>query len=122
MEHGIEIVKGIGIALVTTLICLLIFSAFLTYTSLNEQCIEPVILLITGLSILLGSFLGNLKIRKNGMLNGGLIGVIYLLILYLISSFLNWQFDLNIQSVIMIVVGAICGVLGGVLGVNKKQK
>ena len=117
----VEIAKGIGIALITTFICLIIFSVILTYTSINDNCIDPVIMVVTGLSILLGSFLGNMKIRKNGMLNGGIVGVAYLLILYFISSMLNWQFGLNAQSIIMIIVGTMCGILGGVLGVNKKQ-
>ena len=78
----VEIAKGIGIALITTFICLIIFSVILTYTSINDNCIDPVIMVVTGLSILLGSFLGNMKIRKNGMLNGGIVGVAYLLILY----------------------------------------
>ena len=56
------------------------------------------------------------------MLNGGLVGIIYLLILYFISSLLNWKFGLNIQSIVMIIVGSICGITGGILGINKKVK
>ncbi len=122
MKNGIYIAKGTSIALLVTLICLLLFAALLTYTNINEIIIEPVTMIITGLSILLGSFLGNIKIRKNGILNGAIVGISYLLILYLISSLLNWKFGLNLQSIIMIVVGAMCGILGGVLGVNKKVK
>ena len=57
---------------------------------------------------------------KNGILNGGAIGGIYLLIIYTISSILNWKFNLNIQSIIMILVGTTFGILGGVIGVNIK--
>ena len=120
MENSIKIAKGVGIALIVTLISLIIFSLILTYTSVSEKFIHPVIMIITGLSILLGSFLGNIKIKKNGMLNGGIIGIIYLLTLYLISSLLNWNFGLNVESIIMLAVGFICGILGGVLGVNKR--
>ncbi len=49
-----------------------------------------------------------------------MIGGSYLLILYMISSLLNWKFSLNWQSIIMIVVGIIFGILGGIIGVNKK--
>jgi len=54
------------------------------------------------------------------MINGAIIGGSYILILYLISSILNWKFGLNIQSIIMIVVGMIFGILGGIIGVNRK--
>ena len=119
-KSWLNLIKGVGIALGVTFISLIIFSILLTYTDINEASIDPVIMVVTGVSILLGSFIGNIKIKKNGMLNGGLVGLIYLLILYFISSLLNWNFGLNIESIIMLVVGFVCGILGGVLGVNKK--
>ena len=122
MKNSIYIAKGTGIALIISVACLIIFSLILTYTNISETMIEPVTIAITSISILLGSFLGNMKIRKNGLLNGGLIGIAYLLILYLVSSLLNWNFGLNIQSIIMIAIGIVFGILGGVLGVNKKVK
>ena len=111
---------GIGIAMLFTVICLLIFSLILTYTNVSESTIVPVIIVVTGISILIGSSIGNIKIRKNGILNGAIIGGGYILILYLISSLLNVKFSLNIQSAIMIAVGIIFGILGGIIGVNKR--
>ena len=122
MKNSIYIAKGTGIALIISVACLIIFSLILTYTNISETMIEPITIAITGVSILLGSFVGNMKIRKNGLLNGGLIGIAYLLILYLVSSLLNWSFGLDIQSIIMIAIGIVFGILGGVLGVNKRIK
>ena len=116
----INILKGVGISLIATVILLIIFSIILTYTNIQESAINPVIMIITAISILIGSSLGNIKIKKNGLVNGGLIGGIYILIIYLISSILNWKFSLNIQSVIMIVTAVIFGILGGIIGVNIK--
>ena len=115
-----NIIKGVGIALITTLVLLIIFSIILTYTNIQENVINPVIMIITAISILLGSSIGNIKIKKNGLLNGAIIGGIYIIIIYLISSILNWRFSLNIQSIIMIAVSMVFGVLGGIIGVNKK--
>ncbi len=115
-----NIFKGIAIAMITTVILLLIFSIVLAYTNTSENTITPVIIVVTGLSILLGSSIGNIKIKKNGIINGALIGGIYILILYIISSILNWRFGLNIQSIIMIAVGMVFGIIGGIIGVNKK--
>ena len=119
-EEFKNIFKGIGIAMLFTIICLFIFSIILTYTNVSENTIVPVIVIITAISILIGSSIGNNKIRKNGIINGGVIGGGYILILYLVSSLLNVKFGLNIQSIIMIVVGIIFGMLGGIIGVNKK--
>ena len=121
MEKTINnIAKGIGISLLTTFILLLIFATMLTYTEISETIINPVIIVITAISILIGSSIGNLKIKKNGLVNGALIGGLYIFTIYLISSILNWEFGLEIQSIVMIVVGMIFGILGGIIGVNKK--
>lgn len=115
-----NIIKGTGIALITTVILLLIFSIILTYTNIEENVINPVIMIVTAISILLGSSLGNIKIKKNGLINGGTIGAIYIITIYLISSILNWKFSLNIQSIFMIIIAIVFGILGGILGVNRK--
>ena len=109
-----------SIVLLIILIMLIIFSIILTYTNIQENVINPVIMIITAISILIGSSLGNIKIRKNGLLNGAIIGASYIIIIYLISSILNWRFALNVQSIIMITVAIVFGVLGGIIGVNKK--
>lgn len=116
----INIFKGVGISIITTIILLIIFSIILTYTNIQESVINPVIMVITAISILIGSSLGNIKIKRNGLINGGIIGAIYIISIYLISSILNWKFSLNIQSIIMIVISIIFGILGGIIGVNKK--
>ena len=114
------IAKGIGISLLITVIALIIFSIILTYTNIEEKTISPVIMVITAISILIGSSIENTKIKKNGLINGGIIGGIYILILYAVSSILNWKFSLNINSVIMIVAAIIFGILGGIIGVNRR--
>ena len=116
----IKIIKGVGIALLITLISLLIFSIILTYTNIEENVINPVIMIITAISILIGSSIENTKLKKNGLINGGMIGGCYILIIYLISSILNCKFSLNVNSIIMIVAAIIFGILGGIIGVNRK--
>lgn len=116
----IYIAKGVGIAFFMTFLLLVILATVLTYTNVSEEVINPVIIIITAISILIGSSIGNIKIKKNGLLNGGLIGGIYIFTIYLISSILNGKFGLEIQSIIMIVIGMIFGILGGIIGVNKK--
>lgn len=117
---ALNIFKGVVISLIFTTIMLLIFAILLTYTDVSESTISTVIIIVTAISILLGSSLVNLKIKKNGLLNGAIIGASYILIIYLISSILNWRFTLNLQSIIMIAVGIVFGNLGGIIGVNKR--
>ena len=115
-----NILKGILISFISTIVCLLVFSIVLTYTNLSESFINPFIIVITAISILIGSSIGNLKMNKNGLLNGGIIGGVYIILIYLISSIINNNFVLTFQSIIMIVSAIVCGMFGGIIGVNKK--
>lgn len=88
----IPIIKGILIAFFITLLLLFIFSMLLTYTNIGENTTAPVILVITAISILVGSSIGSSKIRKNGLINGGIVGFSYIMLLYIISSFTRCWF------------------------------
>ena len=57
MEHKAfkNIIKGIITSLIATLILILIYALLLTYTNISENTIFPVVVIITGISILLGS-------------------------------------------------------------------
>ena len=119
-KQSICILRGILISFIFTIFMLVIFATLLVYTDLSEQTIRPVIITITGISILIGSSLGTRKLHKNGLLSGGIIGSSYILLLYLISSIVSSNFSINWVSIIMIIVGLIGGIFGGVIGVNTK--
>lgn len=114
--------KGIVTSIIITLILLFIFSLLLTYTDVQESTIPTVTIIITGISILIGSSISTIKISKNGILNGGAIGFIYIFLLYIISSTVQTGFSLNLYSIVMIIVSIITGMIGGIMGVNIKSK
>ena len=116
----LKIVKGSLIAIIISAILLTVYAAILAYTNISENTIIPVLFTITGISILIGSFMSSKTIRKQGILNGGLIGGIYVIVLYLISSLFTGNFSLDINSILMIVIGVISGMIGGIVGVNLK--
>ena len=72
-KNYINILKGLGIALIITFIFLLILAIVLTYTNASEDIINPTIITITAISILIGSSISNMKIKKNGLINGGIV-------------------------------------------------
>ena len=116
-----NIIKGTIISFISTIVLLLIFSIILTYTNISESFIAPTIIVITAISIFIGSTISNSKIQKNGLINGATVGGIYLIIIYILSSIINQKFALSMQSIIMIISGIICGMFGGILGVNKSR-
>lgn len=116
-----NIIKGTIISFISTIVLLLIFSIILTYTKISESFIAPTIIVITAISIFIGSTISNSKIQKNGLVNGAIVGGMYLIIIYILSSTINQKFALSMQSIIMIISGMVCGMFGGILGVNKSR-
>ena len=114
------VIKGVVISYIFTIVMCLIYAVVLTYTNVQENTIPPVIIVITAVSIFIGSTMGNYKIQKNGLLNGALVGLIYIVTIYLISSILNGYFTLNMASIIMVVLSILFGILGGIIAVNRK--
>lgn len=117
-----KIMKGYIISIIVTLILIFTFSIFLTFTNFSESIIEPIVVAITGISIFIGSQITSNQLKKNGLLNGGSIGIIYIATLYIISSLINGSFGLNIYSVVMIIISIVAGMLGGMVGVNIRHK
>ena len=107
----LSILKGCLISIIITLVMLFIFSVILTYTNISENIIQPVIIVLTAISIIIGSSISTSKIKKNGIINGGIIGAIYMLFLYLMSSIINGSFMLTTYSLIMIIAGLLAGML-----------
>lgn len=117
-KNIIRVIKGSGFAVIISLILLLIYAGLLTGTSISETTMTPVVITISGISILIGSSISSFKIKKKGMLNGALVGLIYIIVIYLFSSILLTGFGIGVKSIIMIAVGMIAGMIGGVIGVN----
>ena len=120
LRNSKYILKGVAISIIMTLIFLFIFSIILTYTNVSEKLITPFIIIITAISILIGSTISTSNIKKNGIINGMFVGLIYIAIIYLLSSIVTGNFLLNITSIIMIITSVLTGALGGIIGVNKK--
>lgn len=118
----LNIVKGSIISILVSLIALLLIAVLLTYTNVSESIIPIIIIVVSALSILAGSFISTMKTNSKGLINGGAVGAIYIVTLYLLSSFTVSGFSLNIKSDIMIVTGILAGMIGGIIGVNLKTE
>jgi len=68
--------------------------------------------------LLIGSYISARKIKKRGIINGAIVGIIYIISIYILSSISLVGFSLNVYSIIMIIGAVIAGMIGGVAGVN----
>ncbi len=116
------IIKGSASAIIVTIILLIIFALLLAYTSMPESIITPVIIGTCGVSVIIGSIISSKSIKKQGLINGGIVGLIYILVIYLLSSIIQGDFGIDLNSIIMTLAAVISGALGGIIGVNLKRK
>lgn len=119
-DYGLFILKGVLISYIITFFMLIIVSLFLTYTSLKESNIPIVNTIIMIVSIVLGSVYLTLKIGENGWFNGGIIGILYFIILILLNKIFMKSFIFNIHSISKLMVSLITGIIGGMIGINLK--
>lgn len=113
-----KIILGSIISFIISFALLLTISIILTYTNVSENIITVSVIVISALSVLIGSIVSALNINKNGILNGAFVGAIYMITIYLLSSILVSGFEMNMQSAIMIVASIFTGMIGGIIGVN----
>ena len=114
-------IKGVVSSFTISIILFYILGIILTSINITEKIITPAILIITGLSILIATSVVMIKNNEKGLLKGGLIGLSYFSILYIVSSISMQNFEINVYSMIMLVITFICGSIGGIVGINIKS-
>lgn len=117
-DNFLKILKGSLVSIAITLVLVLIASALLTFSNIPETVIPVMIIIISAISILIGSIMSTSYIDSKGMINGASVGLIYIVVIYLLSSIMVAGFNINIKSLIMMFVSVIAGMIGGIVGVN----
>lgn len=121
MERMKSIFGSLIVSFTLNIICILFFSMLLVKTNISENMINGVIIVISSISILIGASVSTIKFKKNGLINGAIISILYISILYILSSLANNSFEINKSSIFMIIFGLILGIIGGIIGVNFKK-
>ena len=116
----IKILSGSIISIIISILGFFIFAIILTNTDIKEDIIPLVIIIISFISILVGSIISSKKINKKGIVNGALVGIIYISIIYFLSSLILVGFELNLYSIIIFIGSVISGMIGGIIGINFK--
>lgn len=113
-----SIFSGVIKSFIITIFLIMLIAFILVKTNISENVIGPSIFIITSISIFAGTMS---SVRKSGIILGASIGLIYMVLIYSLSSMLNGNFILTISSVMLIALGITSGIIGGVAGVNIKK-
>ncbi len=109
------------VGIVVILICLLIFSLFMT----KFDAPEPMVSVMSSLALCVGAYVGGYIAAKRKRQNGIIIGILTGIFIYCIIFFAGVIFAKNSISfsfLTKLIMTLICAAIGGVFGVNSKGK
>ncbi len=118
----IHTVKSLGISYILSIVLLFVLSIIATIFTMESRAVNIGITLITCLSTLTCGYMTARGVGRSGLINGVLAGVLYTAFLYLIGCLVINQFSFNLATIIAIIMGVVCGGLGGVFAVNTKRR
>ncbi|ADL13062.1 TIGR04086 family membrane protein [Acetohalobium arabaticum] len=114
------IFRGIVVSFLLLLAVSIIGGLIITFIDIDDLIIQKILIIFNYLSILTGSFLTGLNVEGNGWLNGGLVGLGHIGLIFLLS--LMWVETLfTLGSLIMLGIGSMTGLIGGMAGINFKD-
>lgn len=117
----LSLLKGIVISYIITIPTFVIFSLIMTYTDFPEKLISPSVVITTIISILAAASFVTRKTSNKGWLNGSIVGLVYMAVLYIISSIVFNNFAIDRYVISMTLIGVLTGAIGGILGINLKK-
>lgn len=114
------VIAGLTYSFSIAIIMALFFTILLYLTSFSDSSLQTASYIVTAISLLTGGFVSGKKAGNKGWYFGGITGVIYGVILALIT-FLGFDADINLKGLVLIILTFLFGALGGVFGVNSKK-
>lgn len=123
-EHAnaLSIAKAILISYFITIPVFAIFAYILTLTDFPQKYIPSFVIITTLLSVVIAGWSSTKYIKSKGWLNGGIVGFVYMLVLFLLSSSTYGDFGINMHVATMFIIGTLTGSIGGILGINLKKE
>lgn len=114
------VLSGILYAAIWLAIGALLLSALLRFGSMQEDDLPFYSLLVHGLAALAGGFITGKRSGTKGWYYGGLMGIVYGLLVLLVS-FLSSNTGISGRTLTMLAETLISGAFGGIVGVNAKR-
>lgn len=121
-KNFLQILKGVGVSLVVSLVGILVFAFVLRFVNIGDNLIKVINQVIKVLSVLLGVSLTLKKDKTKGLLKGAGVGVLYTLLAYLVFSVLVGNFNFGLSLVFDTIFAAVIGLICGVIFVNVKTR
>lgn len=114
-----QVIKSVAFALVFSLLSAVIFASVLRFSGLSDKVIYPVNQTVKVLSAFLGALF---FVRgEKGLLKGVATGLLFTALSYLTFAAIGGDFSLSWWILVELLLAALAGTVGGVIGVNFRK-
>lgn len=112
--------RGLIRGYVISLLLFLIVAVLITYTNIGENVIPLITSIIMIVGIVFAAIYASVNLRSKGWLHGGIIGLVFILILIALSKIFIVNYSVDRIALYKIGLSMGAGIIGGMLGVNIK--
>ncbi|MDF2839730.1 MAG: family rane protein [Clostridia bacterium] len=110
--------KSLLVCLIISFVMILLYALILSFTSISDATMSKVTQTILIISIAIASAYGGKKTRHRGWLFGAILGLIFTILLVPFGMALGQVFTMDIYLIAKLLVAAVVGAIGGIIGVN----
>jgi len=114
----LQVARALLLGLGITLLLFVIFALLLAYTGLPEGAIPFIAIVTAIISASIAGISAAKSASSRGYLSGGLVGILYVLVLYVLSFIPAGGLYANMYILILLGIGILAGAFGGILGIN----
>jgi putative membrane protein (TIGR04086 family) len=120
VRTGSPLLTGLLYSLVSMAVATVIVSLFLKFTGMKEGSMMTSVYVIHSVSLFIGGLVSGQKAGKRGWYYGGIMGILYSIVIVLIG-FLSYDAALTIYTLVLFVLSFVTGAFGGMIGVNLRR-
>ena len=115
-----EIFNGVIFSLIISVLTVIVFAIIVKFANLSSKTVEIVNIALKIISILTGTLLA-VGSGRQGLFKGGIIGLLFVLVSYLVFSLINGSFSVNPLTAFDVIFCLVAGLLSGVFAVNVRK-
>ncbi|MBM7557904.1 TIGR04086 family membrane protein [Halanaerobacter jeridensis] len=111
------VLLGLSISILLLLLGLVIVSFIINFVNISSLTTDKIMSIINYSVVFIGGLIAAYTSKNKGWLNGGLVGLIYIVILIILGSFMT---TLVFSGSLLLKILTVCliSALGGIIGIN----
>lgn len=116
-----RILKGVVVSMVISIIILAITALIMLFSPLSDRYLRTIAIIVSIIGLIFGGSSAAKSYTGKGWMIGGLVGIVYILALYILGMITITGFVMNTALFIMLGVGFVSGAVGGIIGTNRRS-